>query len=178
MEESKEIKDPKDLTHITLDENKDYFFGVRHGQRDEARTEMYPDIVLTEYGKEQARSAGKILKELFSRSKIAQLTMIVSPFLRAIQTANEIAKECEITDLKIDTDFIESLYAEAFKESPTSQLRSRTMDVEEFCQEYLDPSITLSLPTDENWQAADRLYPESVGVADQERLFKNFGTVS
>ncbi|CAI2378912.1 unnamed protein product [Moneuplotes crassus] len=169
-------EDPKDLSHISLDETKDYFFGIRHGQRADKDGEHYDDVPLTEHGKEQAAAAGKLLSELFARSKITKITFIASPFLRTLQTANEVAKECGLKDLKIDLEFMESLYPEFNESNPLVKLESRNLSAEDMQEKYLDSGITVQYPTEEEWKQADEVFPEPIGE-DFKRLFNGFENV-
>ena len=166
----------KDLSHVSLDPTKDYFFGIRHGQRADKDGQKFDDVPLTEYGKEQAQSAGRVLNELLSRSKVAQLTFIVSPFLRAIQTANEVSKACGFKELKVDLEFMESLYGMFFKENPLLKLETRVLPVEEFTSKYLDSSVKIVYPSEEEWKEADAVFPEEIGD-DFRRLYKGFDNV-
>lgn len=166
----------KDLSHINFDPSKDYFIGIRHGQRADKDGKHYDDVPLTDHGIEQAQAAGQVLNELLKRSKIAQLTFIVSPFLRAMQTANEVAKECSLTDLKIDLGFMESVYGKVFTENPLLKLETRLLPMREFKEKYMYPDINFTVPTKEEWEEADKVFPEEVGD-DFNRLYKGFDNV-
>mmetsp|Transcript_9594 Transcript_9594/g.8446 ORF Transcript_9594/g.8446 Transcript_9594/m.8446 type:complete len:256 (-) Transcript_9594:31-798(-) len=168
-----EVEQYKDFKHLVLDKGKDYFFGIRHGQRADKDGAKYDDVPLTQYGKEQAQASGSILCELFNRSKIAKVTFIVSPFLRTIQTANEIAKENGFEHMKIDLEFMESLYPQFNTENPLPKLESRLLSIEELQEKYLHSGIKIEYPTEEEWKEADERFPEEIGV-DYKRLYNGF----
>lgn len=166
----------KDLSQVTLDPSKDYFFGIRHGQRADKDGGHYDDIPLTEFGVNQAKESGKIMNELLQRSKISKVTLIVSPFLRTMQTAQEVARECGIKDMKIDMGFMESLYEHAFTENPLLKLETRLLTASEFEEKRFDSDISVTYPSEEEWKKADEVFPEKLGE-DFTRLYKGFDNV-
>jgi broad specificity phosphatase PhoE len=170
------MEEVKDLSHLKLDENKDYFFGIRHAQRDEAKRPETPDIPITDFGIDQAKAAGKVVNELLQRSKVAQVTLIVSPFLRTMQTAYYIAQECGFTEMKIDLNFVESLYGTSFDHNPLDELNSKRMTTKEFQDKFFEQPIDIISPSDEDWKEAYTLFPEEIGE-DFHRHSKGFESV-
>ena len=86
------------------------------------------------------------------------------------------SKECSLNKIKIDMEFMESLYPHVFKESPLKKLDAFKLTAEEMKENYLYEGIEIILPTAEEWEEAETHYPEEVG-ADFIRLYKGFDHV-
>ena len=93
-------------------------FLIRHGESmlntGENYTKNLPDhkVYLTEKGIEQASEAGKFLKEYIEKENISleNATLFVSPYERTRQTAKELNKYLNITDVKEDIALVEHQY--------------------------------------------------------------------
>ena len=78
------------------------------------------DVQLTPLGVEQAATAGKFLKEYFEGNgyHFDKIIMEVSPFLRCMMTAGQIAKELGVTDITINYLAAEYLNVVYLKHDP------------------------------------------------------------
>lgn len=93
-------------------------FLIRHGESMQNTGENYtknlPDhkVYLTENGISQANEAGKFLKEYIEKENISleNSTLFVSPYERTRQTAKEINKYLNISDIKEDITLVEHQY--------------------------------------------------------------------
>lgn len=78
--------------------------------------------------------------------------------------------------MKIDVEFMESMYPIAFKENPIPKLETHLLPSSEFKEKYLDSGAEIVYPTDEEWKEAEANYPEEIGD-DFKRLYKGFDNV-
>lgn len=82
-------------------------FFIRHGERaDNCPKERY-DVInhydphLTVVGREQSKKTGASLRKLLKLKKLTKVIILSSPFLRCLQTAQEIANELGSTEIHI-----------------------------------------------------------------------------
>ncbi|CDW74263.1 UNKNOWN [Stylonychia lemnae] len=119
---------------------------IRHGQRadlhpeKEVEYDIPYDPPLTDTGFQQAKETGEHLKEYIRNNKFDKIILEVSPFLRTIQTATEIAKALELNDMKLNYHYREWLDASFYTQNPLEILNVRIMSKDEI-QEKISQGI-------------------------------------
>jgi broad specificity phosphatase PhoE len=95
---------------------------IRHGQSEGNRDRVFtltPAVPLTDHGRVQARAAGRWIADRYAPRKI-----VASPFVRAQQTAEELAQVLDVP-IEIEHDLRERSYGDLAGQ-PYSILQART----------------------------------------------------
>lgn len=116
-------------------------FYVRHAHReDEHLTNKLTDPKITDVGKEASRTTGAFLKNLCDIYKVDQVIIECSPFLRAMQTASEIAQQIhgpEDSTLTICNFVHELLITHLFPSDPYKKMLLHSMKEADLSREHL-----------------------------------------
>lgn len=134
-------------------------FLIRHGESMQNTKENYniglPDhkVYLTEQGKEEARLAGKFLKDYIEKNKIdiSNSVMWVSPYTRTRETANIINGILDIKKVKEDISLIEQQYG-LFSDKEIARIKELYPDQFNFYDNYYqhDGKFYAKLPQGES----------------------------
>lgn len=101
-------------------------FLMRHGERADDACEKNPDEIpekledphLTQHGKIQAKAAGDKIKEMVTAKNIQKVKVVSSPFVRCLQTAQEVCRRLGVEEIAVDNTLSEMMHHTFYKESP------------------------------------------------------------
>lgn len=124
-----------------LDQHPDGFCAmIRHGERaDNVENvealgiviEEIQDPPLTPTGVQQSRETGAYLREYLGQNGYTKVVIASSPFLRALQTAAQVAKVLEIEEIQVNYLLTEWLKFEFFDSDPLNTLLIKNRDMKE-----------------------------------------------
>ena len=101
---------------------------IRHGERGDRvpNFKVYNDVdpPLTKGGMQQAKLTGMYLNQYFTKNglKFDKVIIEVSPFLRTMMTAGEIAAEFGVKDIRVNYQACEALHNHIYDEDPMSSI--------------------------------------------------------
>ena len=140
---------------------------IRHGERADHAKHLnmeYPvrfDPPLTPLGVQQAKETGEFIREYAEKHGFDEIKLDVSPFLRTMMTASQIAKALGHSKIQINHYFCEWMEKMFFDFNVLPEIMSRRLDLyakEEIIQNYLDGIEFID--TNIGFEEAMTYYPE------------------
>ena len=101
------------------------------------------DPPLTSLGKDQAKQTGLFLKKYLDENDYTHIFIESSPYLRALQTASEVAQVLDIQSIRVNYIYSEWMKAKFFTSNPIDTLLLRTQGAEYISLNYLDNKVKI-----------------------------------